>query len=274
MLADNGSTKADATVQLRVIVEKLSNKTGQIIHSVSMQHSDRIPKADIAAKLNGIPARTFREFMVEHLEAGQRDFILIPLFFGKSRAITSFVPSELELLKAQFGHINFDMTEVLYPLPKGNPKLVDILYEHAVDSTKYGFDNDSKNIVLVDHGSPLPAVNAVRQQIASELKKKLASDIQFNQAAMERRQGKEYDFNGELLSDYLNRMAQAGETKITVLLLFLLAGTHAGENGDIVQICNQAIQTFPKLSVSISPLIGQNDILIDCLADRLANVLT
>ena len=87
---------------------------------------------------------------------------------------------------------------------------------------------------------------------------------------MERRQGKEYDFNGELLEDYLSRIAEAGETHATVLLLFLLAGTHAGENGDITQICDAVMNKYPNFKVTISPLIGQNEKLIDCLEQRLS----
>jgi sirohydrochlorin ferrochelatase len=269
LLVDNGSTRVDAAVQLRRIAHQLSGKTGLKVHAVSLKHSDRITLKDIESKLGGIPARVFQEFMTEHLTAGERDFILLPLFFGKSRALTSFVPDEKLKLESQFGSFDLNITEVLYPLPQGDSSLVEILYEHVISTTNDSTKDTYKNLVLVDHGSPLPAVNAVRQHIASALDAKLPDGISIDQAAMERRQGKEFDFNGELLEDYLSRLAESGETHATVLLLFLLAGTHAGENGDIIQICNAVMKKHPKFNVSISPLIGQNANLIACLAQRL-----
>lgn len=279
MLVDNGSTRVDAAVQLRQIAANLSDETGQTIHAVSMQHSNRIPEVDVTQKLSDIPAQVFREFMTQQLSKGEREFILIPLFFGKSRALTSFVPDEMDFLEEEFGPIKLIMADVLYPLPEGEPLLIEILLQHATLSIKKGLNENTndlgalKNLVLVDHGSPLAAVTAVREHIATALNAKLPETITLKQAAMERRKGKEYDFNGELLEDYLSKLATAGETQATVLLLFLLPGTHAGENGDIVQICNKVMQQYPDFNVSISPLIGQNKTLVTCLAQRLNQLI-
>lgn len=273
LLVDNGSTRVDAAVQLRLIAKKLSDKTRKTIHPVSMQHSDRISTEDVVNKLSGKPAQVFRAFMRKQLKQNQRNFVLIPLFFGKSRAITSFVPTEIEKLETEFGSINLSITDELYPLPNGDPKLIEILFQHsklAIDGRKH---HECQNLVLVDHGSPLPTVNAVRQHIASKLQEKLANGIQLKQAAMERRKGNEYDFNGELLQDLLSKLAESGETSAKVLLLFLLPGTHAGKNGDIVQICRNVMDKFPDFTASMSPLIGEHEMLIDCLSDRLRNTL-
>jgi len=270
LLVDNGSTRVDAALQLRRLAETLSHKTGKKINAVSLKHSDRINIDDVKNKLAGITARVFREFMTEHLSAGQREFILIPLFFGNSRALSSFVPDEKAELESEFGSFNLNMTEVLYPLPDGDPLLVEILHENALSAAKENTKDALDNLVLVDHGSPLPAVNAVRRHIASAFNAKLPDNVSIAQAAMERRKGKEYDFNGELLEDYLNRIAAAGETQATVLLLFLLAGTHAGENGDIALICDSVMKRYPNFKVSISPLISQNEKLITCLERRLS----
>ncbi len=269
LLVDNGSTRVDAAVQLRRIAQSLTAKAGKTVHAVSMQHSNNISEDDVNSKLAGKPAQVFRDFMRDKLAENHRDFILIPLFFGKSRAITSFVPTQIELLTEEFGDIRLTICDVIYPLPDGDPRLIEILYQHALSTTEKQKPEALKNLVLVDHGSPLPAVNEVRQHITSALNQKLPKDIKLNQAAMERRKGKAYDFNGELLEDYLNKLGKVGETQVSVLLLFLLPGTHAGENGDIVKICNQAMETHPDLNVTMSPLIGDNPLLIDCLDDRL-----
>ena len=273
MLVDNGSTRVTAAVQLRALAQELGQKNNTEVHAVSLKHSDRIAVDDVEDKLSGKPARVFKEFMSEYLHAGQREFILIPLFFGNSRALTSFVPDQKAELESEFGAFNLQMSEVLYPLPEGESELVDILYEHAISTAKGNSKEALRNIVLVDHGSPLPAVNAVRQHIASALNTKLNASLGFDitiaQAAMERRAEKEYDFNGELLKDYLSNLAASGETHVSILLLFLLAGTHAGEGGDISQICADVMQKHPHFKVSISPLISQNERLVSCLAKRL-----
>jgi len=273
LLVDNGSTRVEAALQLKKIASKLSDVSGLKIHAVSLKHSDKIPADHVDAHLDGIKARVFNEFIEEHLKAGQRNFILIPLFFGKSRALTSFVPDEKEKLESQFGSFSLNMTDVLYPIDEGSPALVNILYEHAVLAANGDTKAHLKNIVLVDHGSPIKTVNDVRQGLAHALKLKLPEGCNIDQAAMERRPGKEYDFNGELLEDYLNRLAKAGETKATILLQFLLSGTHAGANGDIEQICHTVMSKYPGFKVSISPLIGQNDQLVTLLAEKLKNHL-
>lgn len=277
LLVDNGSSRAQATLQLRHIADALSVKTQQKIHPVSLQHADRINEAEVKHTLNGQAADTLHAFMAKALANGQRDFVLIPLFFGKSRALTSFVPDQVAQLEQEFGPINLTLAEVLYPLPDGNPLLVDILHQHATQLIDTNQDNASNKLtqalVLVDHGSPVPSVSAVRQHICSALTKQLPKPLTLEQAAMERRQGKQYDFNGQLLKDYLEQQAQAGVTHVGVLLLFLLPGIHAGKGGDIATICESVSAQYPQFSVSISPLIGESPRLLDYLAENVVKTL-
>jgi len=274
LLIDNGSTRSSATLQLRYLAKTLSNRTGRTIHPVSLKHSDEIPQNEVDNTLAGIPAQVFRQFMTERLEMNERKFILIPLFFGNSRALTSFIPDEKKQLELIFGDFSLKMAEALYPLPNGDPLLVDILHQNALKTSDNSNDPYAlKNVVLVDHGSPIPAVNDVRKHIAHSLRKKLPKDVRLDQAAMERRKGKEYDFNGELLSDHLHKLTQSGELEVTVLLLFLLPGSHAGKNGDIAQICDKILEQYPNFKIKISPLVSQNENLIQCLVNRL-NAMT
>ena len=99
LLCDNGSTRANATLQLRYLTTELSKKSRHTIHPVSLQHADRIS----AEELEGIPAHVFHDFMTQQLSLDQREFILLPLFFGQSKALTSFIPDEVKRLKKQFG---------------------------------------------------------------------------------------------------------------------------------------------------------------------------
>ena len=138
-----------------------------------------------------------------------------------------------------------------------------------------GCASSLKNIVLVDHGSPSPQITAVRNAVADHLQAKLGN-VKLEQAVMERREGKQYDFNGELLEDWLMAKAEQGmsgeESSAIVALLFSLPGRHAGEGGDIATICESVMQRYPNFKIGISPLVGEHPLLLEILADRLNGI--
>jgi len=168
LLSDNGSVREHATRQLRMLAEQLSDRTGYIIHPVSLKHADRIS----ADKLDGKAASIFQSFMKEQLAQGESEFILVPLFFGETKALSLFVADEIKLLKQQFGDFKFDIAEVIYPLPTGEELLTQIIYEHIQSTIKHT-NLPMTNIVLVDHGSPNPRVTEVRKHLAKTVQKML-----------------------------------------------------------------------------------------------------
>jgi len=267
LLADNGSKKAEATLRLRELAAELSQKTKKEIHAVSLQHADAIP----AAEINNLPAETFPLFLHRQLQQGERDFVVIPLFFGASRALTSFIPQQMAILEEEFGSFNVSLTDVIFPLESGEPRLADIVHSfiqelNAEQEGKY------KDVVLVDHGSPSPIITEVRKSVAERLQSLLGDNIQLSQAVMERREGKEYDFNGELLADWLTTQAKAGVANIIVAMLFFLPGRHAGACGDVEEICQSVVDEFPSLKITITPLISEHELLLDILNDRITNL--
>jgi len=268
ILADNGSTKAEATLQLRVIADQLSNYTNKKIHPVSLQHCHRVP----AEKLGGIKGFTIKYFMRKHIEQDYREFIVLPLFFGNSRALTKFIPTVHAELEESLGEFKIQIMDPLYKPNQAASEqsvgLPDIIYDH-IQKTAQINALPLKNIVLVDHGSPIPQITAVRNGVVEEVQEKLGQDVTLEQAAMERREGKEYDFNGVLLEDWLIAKAEQGETSAIVTLLFSLPGRHAGEGGDIVTICDSVMQRHPNFKIGISPLVGEHPLLLEILADRL-----
>ena len=264
LLVDNGSLRADATKQLRKLAQALSVEVGQIIHPVSLQHADKIP----VALLEGREAQIFSSFMQEYLSQGKRHFIILPLFFGESRAIEYFIQDHLQSLQSPFNDLFFQIADVVCPLPEGEPLLVDILYDHII-ATAYKHPFSLDNIILVDHGSPLPSVTAVRQHLAKAVQNKLPMQVKVEQAVMERRKGKEYLFNGELLKDCLIKKAKAGERTAIVSLLFFLAGRHAGTGGDIEEICRSVMSDYPDFNIVTCPLISEHKKLVSILFARL-----
>ena len=264
MLVDNGSVRAAATLQLRALAKSLGEATHQMIYPISLKHADAI----LAEKLGGTLAQTFHEFMTQQLLAGKRDFLLVPLFFGESKAITAFVPDVIQSLEETFGVFKFEIAPVVYPLPDGEAQLVSIVYDHIISLAELN-DFPLKNIVLVDHGSPRPEVTAVRQHLVRAVQDKLPQDVLLEEAVMERREGKEYDFNGALLEDWLLNKARSGETYASVILLFFLPGRHAGDGGDITEICDAVMQKYPNFKIVVSPLISKHPQLLSILENRL-----
>jgi hypothetical protein len=221
--------------------------------------------------LGGSPAQLLATFLSHQLARDGRNFLAIPLFFGVSRALTSFIPNLINSLRAKYGNFHFTLTDVLYPLPQGEPRLARILLDQI---SPFVSASPRPRVILLDHGSPQRQVTEVRVSLGKAMKAALPYDVQFLQAAMERREGREYDFNGEPLEYVLDRLARKSlSTPVALSLLFLFPGRHAGKNGDIQTICTTAKQRHPGLQIHISPLVGEHPLLIEILQDRLESGL-
>jgi len=265
LLVDNGSKRAASTLNLRRLAGLLSERIGEPVQPVSLLHSDHIDPE----QLDGQPAETFTQALGKLLAADQRDLVLLPLFFGPTRALSRFIPESVSEVERRFGPCRLRIAPELCPLPEGEPRLVDILFDN-LDQASREADIERASVVLVDHGSPNPEVNQVRRWLGARLAERLGPDVQLQEAVMERRPGSEYDFNGPLLEAVLDRIARKSHGPILLSMLFLGPGRHAGSGGDIRDICD-AIQTrHPELRLHIAPLVGTHPGLIDILLSRLS----
>ncbi|MGF1545703.1 MAG: sirohydrochlorin chelatase [Thiotrichales bacterium] len=265
LLIDNGSKRPAAVRNLRRIARALSERTGIAVDAVPLQHADLIP----AAALDGEPARIFVDYMDAALADGCREFQILPLFFGASRALSAFIPEQIELLQARHGAFVWRVGEVLCPLPAGEPRLAAILYDNVFAATAERLDGID-TVVLVDHGSPVARVTAVRNRLAELMRAYLPPTLPLLECVMERREGPDYDFNGPLLQDSLDALASAGTvTRVVLAMLFLSPGRHAGEGGDIADIAAAAMRSHPGFEVLVAPLVGEHPGLIELLAQRL-----
>ncbi|MCW9059056.1 MAG: cobalamin biosynthesis protein CbiX [Gammaproteobacteria bacterium] len=265
LLIDNGSTRAEATLNLRRLAVALGERCGVEVAAVSLQHADRIP----AAALGGCAADTLPSFLRSKRAEGVEEFVLVPLFFGSSRALTRFVPDTVGEVVQETGAFRLELGRSLYPLPDGEPRLAGLLCDQ-VSRTAADHDVQLEQVVLVDHGSPIPEVTAVRQGLAREMRERLGPGISLQEAVMERRAGSEYDFNGALLEERLQAMAREHPHQTVILaMLFFSPGRHAGAGGDIEEICQRVMQAAPGFRVIPTALVGEHEGLVDILADRL-----
>lgn len=272
ILLDNGSKRPAATKALRRLAADLSRCIGEEVHPVSLLHSSKV----LPSQIDGRAAQTLEPFLRQQAEQGRRAFVILPLFFGPSRAVEVFVPEIIAAVEADYGQMQVQVAPILCPMPTGEPRLVDILEANALDViARYALS--PSRLILVDHGSPIPEVSAVRRWLATELTQRFKGILPVSEAVMERRQGQQYDFNGELLEDMLaalplDRMNAGAKTRkcdIVLAMQFLLPGRHAGPEGDVDGIAEAAMKEQPWLNIITSPLVSEHPLLCDILCDRL-----
>jgi sirohydrochlorin ferrochelatase len=240
LLVDNGSLNGAATLRLRILANQLSQSLGRKVDPVSVLHSDKVDPTII----DGIRAQTFENYAREAKAAGCDTLEVIPLFIGPSLALTEFLPE----LAHKVG-IGLNITRTLWT-PEECAGLVEILYDNLLST---GWKRWKGTVLLCDHGSPIPSVTAARDDLASQLRKRLElSSHELVACSMERREGPAYAFNEPLLADAIERT----QGEVIVLMLFLLPGRHAGPGGDVAKICTQHAPS--SISWKLSPLIGEH----------------
>lgn len=269
-LFDNGSLRPDAFKQLRRIAKHLSEISGKNIKPVSLLHSNRIDPA----LLDGEPAQTVEVALKEQLDAGNKHFFLLPLFFGPSRAFTEYLPRRIALLKQKYTDLSVFIAKPLVTVEQSfDPMELYTMAEILRDQTQLVIERKGLKrpaVILVDHGTPAREVNAVRNALVDPLRELLGKKIYCLRAAsMESREGDEYAFNKPLLAELLSTQGfNTGD--VVIALLFLLPGRHAGENGDIASICTAAERSHPPLCTHRTALVGEHPKLITILEQRLA----
>lgn len=268
LLVDNGSLEPAAILQHRALADALGGRLGRTVEPVSILHADRVP----AAELGGRAAEVLEPALRRRLEAGVSDFVLVPLFIGPTRALSEFVPLAVERLRPEFPGLQVRVADPLHG--ENDDRLARILADHvATVVTPGSATSGGVRVAVVDHGSPVRAVSAVRDQVAAQLAQRLGGRVAaVAPCSMERRPGAEYDFNDPLLG-HLLAAAPWNQGHVVVAHLFLLPGRHAGPGGDIAQICQAAEKASGgSLRITRTGLLGDHPLLLDILHDRARSV--
>ena len=222
-LADNGSLEPAATFSLRAIATRLGDALSRKVVPVSLLHSNAVP----ADQLDGRPAELLADALAARLQAGESDFLVVPLFFGPSGAFVDFLPTRVAALKGKFPQLRVRVAPWLVDVGAANDEQMAAILEENVRAKIAGVSSRPA-VILVDHGSPARAVIAVREHLARQLRDRLGPIVRGVLAAsMERRPEPEYDFNEPLLERAFDRPGfDAGP--VIVAMLFLSPGRHAG----------------------------------------------
>lgn len=260
-LTDNGSLRPEASFRLRELAGDLSARVGLEVEPVSLLHSHKIP----AEQLDGEPATIVKRRLRECFRLGRREFIVLPLFLGPSLAITEYLPQVVEELKGECPDFSLEIAEALAGRSVEDPdgRLIDILADHVSLAEIRG---KKDCIALVDHGTPIRPVNQLRDAVARDLGRRIGREVR--PCSMERRDGEEYAFNDPLLENLVATDGFRGDS-LFLAMFFILPGRHAGPSGDVASIGEGLVRKGTFKEVSMSPLLGENPLLIDILEDRL-----
>ena len=263
LLVDNGSLEPAATLALRELAAQLSRRLGCTVEPVSLLHSSGIDPA----ALGGLPAEILVPALERRLAAGPTEFVIVPLFFGPSRALTDYLPEILAPLREKHPALNVRLAPPLHAAADG--RLAQILADQVCARLDPA-SSDPVRVALVDHGSPVAAVTDVRNELARQLAARLGARVAaVAPCSMERRPDPAYDFNDPLLAKLLATPPWS-EGRVIVAMQFLLPGRHAGPEGDVAEICRQAQAAHPALRTHLTALVGTHPLLLEILADRWA----
>ncbi len=270
LLVDNGSLAPAATLRLREIARAVAQKIGRAVEPVSLLHASAVP----AEQIGGMAAEILEPALQRRLERGQNDFIVLPLFFGPSRALSEYLPERVAHLRKKYPALRVRVAPTLFA--PSDTRLGEILAAQvrekwsALATTRPERPEDKplppRRVALVDHGSPAREVVAVRDQLAVQLRALLGPDV-VAASSMERRPGPDYAFGDPLLENLLQQ-PEWGAGDVVVAMQFLLPGRHAGPNGDVAAICRRAMELRPELRVHQTALVGEHPVLSEILADR------
>jgi sirohydrochlorin ferrochelatase len=265
-LIDNGSLRPQATVALRLLAQALARRSAMPVEAVSLLHSHKIG----ADKLNGVPATIVKRRLRELLAAGQHNFICLPLFLGPSQAIADYLPQVVNELSGEHPELKVRIASVLAgeDLDAPDPRLAQML----ADQIRALQASPDTKLALVDHGTPIIEVNRVRNAVAQQLACELGVPVVLP-CSMERREGKAYAFNDPLL-EKLGSIDDFVGGRLILAMFFLLPGRHAGEGGDVAEICEDLIAEGTFEEIQNTPLLGEHPMLIEILEDRLREVMS
>ncbi|KAL1527381.1 hypothetical protein AB1Y20_016049 [Prymnesium parvum] len=266
LLLDNGSFRPTSVLALRKTADALGDALGgRTVLPVSLQFSNSIA----AAALGGRPAHTLREGLRSLTEQGERRVIVAPLFLGPSdsysRGLSQCV-AEFEAEGVSLAiHVGACLVDLAQPHDDRVARALAALVREVGEEKQL---EQPLKVVVVDHGTPSPQVNAVRERLTNDIRTLLGERASVVAAAsMERRDGAEYDFNEPLLENLL-QTPPFQEGDVVLAMAFLQPGKHAGEGGDIAQIVERACHQSPGLRVHSTPLLASQSLVLEVLRDR------
>jgi sirohydrochlorin ferrochelatase len=223
--------------------------------------------------LGGQPAQLLEPALHDFLEKNAfGEAVLLPLFFGPSGALTDYLPERIAMLAGKYPRAKIHLARWLVDPAEADERIA-LALAGSVRRTIEHNRLFRPNVVLVDHGSPQPAVAAVRDHLGAQVRRLLGNEAEeVGVASMEKRPGPQYAFNDPLLATRL-RTLPFDRGDVVVALQFLSPGRHAGPEGDVARICAEARRERPELCTHLAETIASDPHVIAVLADHYRQAL-
>ena len=269
LLVDNGSLEPASTLGLRTLAKQLAQTAGRPVRPVSLLHSSAID----AALIENTPAEILEPTLRELAGQGVLEILVVPLFFGPSGALTNYLPERVRHLRQQWPNLRVRVAPCLVDAANLNDnRLATLLADRVRDcAAKNNFSHPA--VAVVDHGTPLRSVNAVRELVTNQTRELLGDFARVVAAcSMERRPEPVYDFNKPLLEKLLDDPGFS-HGEVIVAKMFLLPGRHAGPCGDVEKIVFAVQLRHPNLKIGHTEILGSHPGLATILRERLAQGL-
>lgn len=264
LLVDNGSIRPESTLALRDAADGIARLSGRTVLPVSLAHSDRVPAED----LGGSPALTLRPLLLSDRIAGGQTVVLLPFFLGNRGAIVRMVEEAVAAALAERPGLEVRMAPFLFEEDGPGQETLALAAAERIRGCLDPGWKERPLVVFTDHGSPVPVAAQVRNFVAGQVQAILRDEVHaVVPASMERREGERYAFADPLLEEVLRRPTAAARPVI-LSMFFLLPGRHAGGNGDVAGIRDEAIREAPTLEVRTTGLLGDHPVVRQALADR------
>ena len=265
LLVDNGSVRPEAVLSLRHLAVRLASESGIFVRPVSALHADRVD----VAHLHHRPAEILSQVLERYPRENCLSYTIVPLFFGPSRVLTHSIPRTIAECRHRFPKIRIRLAPPLVSPHDDSAQVVAQMLMERVSDAPIGKFRASAPVILLDHGTPVRAVNHIRDDLARRMGGILGHGTSaVLPASMERRRGWKYRFNEPLVEDLLSS-GRFQRGVVILSLLFFFPGRHAGPGGDIEQICDRVRGRYPKLRILQTATLGNHPTLTRILARRL-----
>jgi len=267
-LLDNGSIRAQSTVELRKASALLARSSNREVLAVSLDHSDRAPLQETGEN----PAVLLEEFLQRDDVRTGRQALVVPFFLGNRGAIARRMEKAIEESKRAHPQARISLAPYLFEEDGEDQSVLALALTDNIKTVLTKLPKKPR-VILVDHGSPVPMAAQVRNFVAGQVQALLGDQVlSVTPASMERREGNAYAFTDPLL-EVLLRRPKFHEQPVLLAMFFLLPGKHAGPDGDVAEICQEALEEYPRLQIHSTRLLAQHPFVIEALAKRIAGCL-
>jgi len=245
MLCGHGSRDADAVAEFARAASGLKA---------------RLPENDVAYGYLEFASPTIRDGFAKLVAQGAERILALPAMLFAARHVTNDIPSEIARGAADFPHVAMHLGRAL-SLEAKLLAAATARIEEGERGNPHAMPRRETLLLVIGRGTNDPAANETIGALAQRLK----DGMGFGRA--------EFGYGGTaapLTEEALRRAAMLGFSRIVVFPYFLFTGVLVKR---IYAACDRVAADHPALDIIKAPYLGDHPLVLDCLADRVAEMM-